>query len=158
MLVAGDYSDSLRAIGRFFEEIKAAEIKVADQGKTLHISWRDQSAARQQRQFDAHQVAGLRSLAVAYRGTQLESLGFRASELMRALGQELDNIQADQITIDEQITGFHVSGLLTDSPFERHFSYSDLVAKAVEGRQSRAAEMQQRLQAQTAQRLSIGRA
>ena len=44
MLVAGDYSDALRAIGRFFEEIKAAEIRIADQGKTLLISWRDQAA------------------------------------------------------------------------------------------------------------------
>jgi hypothetical protein len=148
MLTPGDYSDALRAIGRFFEEIKAAEIKVADQGNILHIAWRDQMATRQQRQFDAKQVAGLRSLAVAYRGTQLESLGFRASELLRALGQELDDLRAEQLAIDEEITGFQVSAHVNGSPLQRLFLYSDLVAKAVEGRKKRADELQQRMSPQ----------
>jgi hypothetical protein len=152
MLAPGDSTDSLRAIGRFFEEIKAAEIRVTDQGKIMVISWRDQTATRQQRQFDAHQVAALRSLAVAYRGTPMESLGFRASELLRALGQELDAARVEGFDVEEEITGFRVSGKVGESPFGREFSYSDLVAKAVEGRLSRAAEMRQRMQAQVPQR------
>ena len=153
MLAPGDYSDSLRAIGRFFEELKAADIKIADQGKTMLISWRDQASVRQQRQFDATQVAALRSLAVAYRGTPMESLGFRASELLRALGQELDNLRVTEFDIEEEITGFRVSGRADGAPFNRGFSYSDLVARAVEQRQHRAAEIRERVQAQVAQRL-----
>jgi|SwirhirootsSR3_FD_contig_71_2989253_length_491_multi_2_in_0_out_0_1 hypothetical protein len=139
MLIPGDYSDAFRSLGQLLEQAKALEVRIVDQGPFLEVSWSDRQGNRQDRQLREEDLAALRTTGSLYRGTGPDTHRFGASDLLRSLGQRLDRMGLERVSVVETQQGFSVGGRTRGQPVTRSFSFSDLVSLAEELRRGRDA-------------------
>ena len=130
MLAPGEYSDTLRALGRFVEILGGIEIKIIDSGDRLELSWIGRSGARDERLWGPHELAALRTTIRQFRGLEGGHPRFTTAELLRTVGRELDQREAQAVTIIETTDGFSVSAQTGRDRFGQLYSYSDLVARS----------------------------
>jgi hypothetical protein len=136
MLAPGEYSDALRAIGRFLQDIGATNITIMDRDDLLEMSWRGPRGPRARRMYTAEHVQALRTAAQLYRGVKDLAPRIGTEELLRTLGRQLDEAQARRIGIIETATGFLVTSEGNEAGQE--FTMDTLVSRAKEERARRS--------------------
>lgn len=140
MLSPGEYSDTLRALGRFIEILGGVEIKVVDAAEHLELSWLGRSGARDERKWGPHELAALRTTIRQFRGLEGGVPHFAAAELLRTVGRDLDAKQAAAFAITETHEGYLVSAQVGPDRFGQVYTYSDLVARSIAYRASETDE------------------
>ena len=109
----GEQGDVLRAIGRILDDENASDIEIVDQDSFIAVSWKNEAFADGSRSYREPQLATLRAQAQFMRSgglhaaTNLESL----TELLRTLGQELDEARMEMLRITQVTGGFRVSAV-----------------------------------------------
>jgi len=99
MITPGQYSDALRALGRFLEELRASEIIVVDGPDVLEASWRGRRGTREERKYRSWELDALRTWAKMFRGLGEAPPRFNLQEALRTLGREVDIMKLDAVTI-----------------------------------------------------------
>jgi hypothetical protein len=95
------------------DEVRASDIEIVNQDSFVAVSWRDEGLTSDKRSYREPQLATLRAQAQFLRGggvpgaTSVESL----TELLRPLGQELDDAGIEMVAINQVPGGFRVSGI-----------------------------------------------
>jgi hypothetical protein len=138
MIQAGECSSTLRVLGQFLEQIDAAEIGIIDHEEYIEVSWRNRRGGREERYHDAGELAALRTASTLYRDAQEPSHRYGLTELLRTLGQELDDLRMDSVAIAATPDGFHASGTVAGSEIIRTYTHSELVGRAQAYRRERA--------------------
>lgn len=128
MLEAGEYSDALRALGRFLEQVNARNLQIAHLGGSVGVSWERASTEREIREFRSSEVDALRVTARLFRGLEIDRPRFATSEELRAIGSELDQVRAKTFSVTETPEGFELSAVLRDSSLKKTYSHSQLRA------------------------------
>jgi hypothetical protein len=137
MLAPGEYSDALRAVGRFLQDIGATDIHIMDRDDLLEISWTGPRGPRAQRMYTVEHIQALRTTAQLYRGVKNPEQHIGTEELLRTIGRQLDEAQARRISIVETLEGFLVRSAGNESGQE--FRRDVLVSRAKEERVRRGA-------------------
>lgn len=130
MAELSEYSDTLRALGRFLESVGASEIAVSDEGAHLAVSWRGKGGARLEREYSAFEVQSLRISARLFRGLEEGRPRFAMPELLRTLGRQLDEREARGISLVETNEGFWISANVEGERVGQLFTFTDLIAQA----------------------------
>ena len=137
MLVPGDYSDAFRSLGQLLEQARALELSIVDQGPYLEVTWSDRQGKREERHLREEDLAALNLAGTLYRGLGNSTNRFGASDLLRALGQRLDNMHIERVSVVETHQGFLVGGRMRGQPMSHSFSFTDLVSLTEELRRGR---------------------
>jgi hypothetical protein len=129
MLQPGECSKILRLLGQFLEQEEAAEIGIEDHDDYVEVSWRNKQGDREERYHDATELAALRTAAELYRGAEDKST-YDLSELLRTLGQELDDLKMESVAIAATPDGFFASGRVRGDEVTRTYTRRELTARA----------------------------
>jgi hypothetical protein len=108
----GEQGDVLRAIGRFLDDEGASGIDIRAHEVFLAISWQSARPGGAQRSYQEHELDALRAQARFLRtggGGPVRETSF--AELMRTLGQELDEVGMELTALIQEGEGFRVSGI-----------------------------------------------
>jgi hypothetical protein len=132
MAKEGGQADVLRALGRYLDEQGATGIEIKNHEMFLAVSWAEAGSAGR-RAYQEKDLAELREQARAMRkgiagGTPTGSLG----EMLRTLGQDLDEDDVEVAGIVQEDDGFRVSGSMPGRYYNRLFSTSELMEKSAE--------------------------
>jgi len=126
----GDYSDTFRALGKFFDEVGALDIQIEDAEEVLHARWKDRLASPASLDFTAEELQALRTASRFYRGLSQSPRGLLGSRLMveglRTLGRELDAMGARGVSVIEEQDGFVISATVDDAEVTQVLRYEDL--------------------------------
>src|SRR5687767_1314627 len=109
LLRMGEYADSLRALGRYLDEVTASEITIIEERADLGVVWTARGGMREARSFGAGQLRALRVSARLYRGLESTAPRFGNAEILRTLGDIVDESWACGVTITETATGFRLN-------------------------------------------------
>jgi hypothetical protein len=139
MAKEGGQADVLRALGRFLDEQGATQVEINNHEMFLAVSWAEAGAQAGPRAYQEKDLEGLREQARAMRkgfagGTPTGTLG----ELLRTLGQELDNDDVEVAGILQEDDGFRVSGSMGGRYYNRLFMTSELLSSSGERMMQRA--------------------
>jgi len=140
VLVAGEYADALRAVGRFLEQLGASEVGVIDQDDEIEVSWRSRAGVRQERRLNQVDLIHLRGASVLFRGLQGGTPTFGTSEFLRTLGALLDEMRADSMGLMETSDGFWLSARVNGEARGETYTYADLMQRAANLRKRQALE------------------
>jgi len=138
VLQPGECSKILRLLGQFLEQEEAEEVGIEDHEEYVEVSWRNQSGDREERYHDASELAALRLSAELYRGST-DSRHYGLAELLRTLGQELDDLQLESVAIAATPDGFFASGNVRGNELSRTYTQRELIARAQSYRRQRGA-------------------
>jgi hypothetical protein len=131
----GEQADVLRALGRELDQHQARGIQITAHETFLSVGW------GQRAQVDAyqeHHLATLRMQAHAMRtGTGGDNPTGSLSELLRTLGQELDQGKIEANGITQEAEGFRVSGVQSGRYFTRLYRTSELYHLSRDRREAR---------------------
>ncbi len=139
MAKPGEYSDMLRAIGRLLEQRGAGEVEIIDEGRYLSASWRtDDAGDREQRTYRAFELDRLRFEARLLRsgaGDGVPQNGL--SEMLRSLGNELDDSKTELLSVLQTEEGFLVSAMVGQRHSTRLYSYGEINTLSLQQRARR---------------------
>jgi hypothetical protein len=138
MLQPGECSKILRLLGQFLEDEEAAEIGIEDHDDYVEVSWRNKHGDRQERYHDTAELNALRTAAELYRGAP-DGRRYDLSELLRTLGQELDDLKMEGIAIAATPDGFFATGHVKGEELSRTYTQRELTARAQAYRRRRLA-------------------
>jgi hypothetical protein len=130
MVMVGEYADTLRALGRYLDGVRATEITVIEERDQLGVVWRGPRPGREARYFAGAQLQALRMTARLHRGLEASTPQFTLAELLRTLGEVVDQAHGNAVIITETDGGFRLSALAEGKELTRTVSYSDLVERA----------------------------
>jgi hypothetical protein len=102
---AGEFSDTLRALGKRLAETGASGIEIADQSR----HWLVASQRASDTFFQFFELESLRAAARQQRGVENHSEALDLSEILRTLGHILDAANATTFLIRELPDGFRLS-------------------------------------------------
>ena len=103
------YADTLRAIGLILDSHRARHAEIIVEKHAMVVSW-DQGGASQRRSYSELKIKQLQEAARRMRGDpSFVQIGPRA-EILRTLGQELDEAHMEVQGIIEEEGGYRVSG------------------------------------------------
>jgi hypothetical protein len=139
MAITQGYSDTLRALGRFLDDVTACEIGIIEREDEVFVSWSGRAAQRFERRVQIGELEALRTTARMYRGLGGASPRFTVGELLRALGSVLDEICPSGMAITEAADGFRLSAQVGGERVMRSFTYSELVARGQTQHRQRSA-------------------
>jgi hypothetical protein len=137
VLQPGETSRILRLIGQFLEGEDAREIGIEDHDEYLEVTWQNRRGEREERYHDASELAALRTSAELYRGSSSNGSHIGLSELLRTLGQELDELKLEGIAIAATPDGFYASGTVQGSAVSRTYTQRELIARTQSYRRAR---------------------
>ena len=127
MPATGEQADVLRALGRFLDEQGASEIEIVNREAFLAVSWKQRTPGEGQRAYQEHELEALREQAREMRkGSTGNPLGALA-EMLRTLGQDLDQKQVEVTTITQEAEGFRVSGTASGRYFRELYPTGSLL-------------------------------
>jgi hypothetical protein len=129
MITPGECSDTLRAIGRFLEQVGASACIISDKGDYLDVVWHGRGG-KQERHWTEEDVQSLRRSARLFRGTVGGQPAFGTAEFLRTIGRELDQKWAENVSVVETVDGFWVTATVDGAEFRRDYRYDQLVARA----------------------------
>ena len=135
-----EYSDTLRALGRFLEMIGASEISIVEEREHIQVSWRGRGHAREERRYKDFEIQALRTTARLLRGLEGGTPRFTTSEMLRTLGRDLDEMRARRVGLVETNDGFYVSAEVDGERIGRPYTLSELIARALESHEHRLTE------------------
>jgi len=144
MIAVGQYSDALRALGRFLDEVRASEVIVVDQPDVVEVSWRGRRGTREERKYRTWELDALRTWAKMFRGLEEGPPRFNVPEALRTLGRELDSLKLETITVVQTADGWWASGKLEGTEVRQNYTNAELMTKSQRFHASRmAAEAKQ---------------
>lgn len=135
-----EYSDTLRALGRFLEMIGASEISIVEEREHVQVTWHGRGNAREERRYKDFEIQALRTTARLLRGLEGGTPRFTTSEMLRTLGRDLDEMSARRIGLVETNDGFYVSAEVDGERIGRSYTLSELIARALESHEHRLTE------------------
>jgi hypothetical protein len=135
---SGDYSDTLRAVGRYLDEVGATDVMISQEPDDLMLVWRGEPVSpggspdgrKQALALAPGEVQALRTTARLFRGRERHRVRFPLSELLRTIGTLADDLRAVELRIAETSTGFELTGWAQGEPVRQVFTYAELVARA----------------------------
>ena len=131
MITPGQYSDALRALGRFLEELRASEIIIVDGPDLVEASWRGRRGTREERKYRSWELDALRTWAKMFRGLADEAPHrFNLQEALRTLGREVDVMKLDAVTIVQTSDGWWASGKIEGTEVRQNYTNADLMTKS----------------------------
>jgi hypothetical protein len=101
----GEYSDILRALGRFLDDVQAFGVEVIDQGETWAVSW-DRPGTIYLQHFE---LEALRQVARMNRGLEGDMPRLTTAQMFRVLGSILDETRATSFSISETDDGYRLT-------------------------------------------------
>ncbi len=137
MPAIGEQADILRALGRYLDEQDAKEIKIQARELVLQVSWAQQQPGDETRAYQEHDLADLREEARKLRQGGGGSPAGSLAELLRTLGQELDDAEFEANGIIQDEDGFYVSGVMNGIYANQTFTTESLLARSEERRSAR---------------------
>jgi hypothetical protein len=132
----GEQADVLRSLGRFLDQEGAVGFQIYNNGEILSVAW-DQGPRTMRRAYMEHQVGALRAQARTMRRQPLGGPPGSLSELMRTIGQELDQGQIQLTGLVRDVEGFRVSGLRGGTYVTQLYRTPALLALSTERQSSR---------------------
>jgi hypothetical protein len=122
-----EQTDLLRALGRSLDEQKAYGIKIAVHETFLSVEWGPGGGARTQA-YQEHHLEHLRKQARAMRSGESGNASTPGAlcELLRTLGQELDQAKVEANGIVQEAEGFRVSGVQKGKYFTQLYRTREL--------------------------------
>jgi hypothetical protein len=134
----GEQADILRALGRFLDDQGAQSVEIRALEVVLQVSWSKDAPGSEHIAVQEHDLETLREQARAMRqgeggGSPTGSL----AELMRTLGQELDEAGLEAIGIVQESDGFRVSGVAGGKYASEFYVTSDLLEQSAQRRELR---------------------
>jgi hypothetical protein len=133
------YSDTLRALGRFLELVGASQVEINDTGERLEVSWCGRARIREERNYRVFELEALRTTARLFRGLEGGTPNFTVSELLRTLGRYFDEGGVEDVHIVETEQGYEFSGHVAGDQVSRLFTFEELVSKALDFHRMRGA-------------------
>jgi hypothetical protein len=156
----GEQADVLRALGRWLDQQGAGGVQITNYDTFLSVTWDQQApgaappgaappgaappdcggaqAGVPHRAYQEHELATLRVQARRLRQGTLGSPGGTLAELLRTLGQELDQDGLQASGIVQEPAGFRVSGVADRRYFSRFYETSELQEASAQRRSARA--------------------
>jgi hypothetical protein len=110
MLTPGEYGDVLRAVGRMLDSVQARAAEITEQATSLHVSWQSAGGERVERVFNSEQLDVLRGEEHALRDASASPPFGGHGELLRTLGQSLDQQGISLERVVELADGYRVTG------------------------------------------------
>jgi len=136
-LSGGKYADVLRVLGGLVASLGAEQVEIEERGTRLVVSWQ-RRLATEQRQYTWLHLQDLREAARQQRGERGAGAQAERVELLRTLGQELDDQRAELQQLSEEADGFRVQ-LQPGTPQEvRLYRFEELRRPSQERRAARA--------------------
>ncbi len=126
-IAPGEHADILRAVGRFLNGEGARAVELMNQDAFLSVSWK-RGHGEDQRHYRDQELATLRNQAMQSRGRPLQESRGGYAEILRTLGQDLDQRRGDFTQIAQQGEEFLVSGSEAGRYSRRTYRTSDLLA------------------------------
>jgi hypothetical protein len=139
MALSGEYSDTLRALGRFLNDVRACQIGIVEREDDILLTWSAESGYRYERRLQITELQAMRMTARIFRGLGGPSPRFTIGEMLRAVGTIMDEMGPSSIAITEAADGFRVSARVGEERLIKVFAYSDLVARAQQYHRARSA-------------------
>ena len=121
MIAAGEYSDTLRALGQFLDRMGASTIEIINRGE----DWLTASTLGSETLFEVFKLQDLREEGRVRRGLS-EVAPCELADILRTLGQVLDAANATGFTICQVEEGFRISAAFNDGAVTQLFSMEDL--------------------------------
>jgi hypothetical protein len=137
MIAAGEYADVLRALGRVLDEVGAESVEITVVDSSIGVSCRRGNRAGEQRQYTIDDLETLRRLGKELRKGESE-LRTGYAEMLRTLGQDLDQTRAALTQISEQRDGMTVACLEGERQVRRKYLSSELLGSSRRRREMRA--------------------
>jgi len=133
----GEQSEVLRALGRWLDEQGAQGVRITNYDTFLSVTWDQAMGEATHRAYHENEIAHLRAEARMLRRGAVGAPKGTLAELLRTLGQELDEagLQADGIV--EEDGGFRVSGSSNGMYFSQFFESALLQQSSARRRWSR---------------------
>ncbi|HZT05840.1 MAG TPA: hypothetical protein VFC51_02330 [Chloroflexota bacterium] len=133
MAGAPEYSDVLRALGRFLDEVQAFGIEIVDEGDEWIVAWNGPGLQRLER----FHLEALREVARMNRGLEGDIPRFTTSQMLRVLGTVLEDLRATQFSIKEIEDGYRLSALVDGKQVVQAYTLDQLQLLAAERLQQR---------------------
>ncbi len=130
MIAVGQYSDAMRALGRFLEMVRASEVIVVDQPDIVEVSWRGKKGNREEKQYRSWELDALRTWARLVRGLEEGQLRFGTQEALRMLGREVDILKLQGVTSVQTSDGWWISGKIEGTDVRQNYTIADLQLKS----------------------------
>lgn len=133
MIPVGEYSDTLRGLGRFLDDAQAYGIEITGRGEEWEVKWDRVGTTR----FQRFQLEALRAAARQHRGLEGDLPRFTTSQMLRALGDILDSLSATAFAILELDDGYQLTATVAGQEAVHAYSLDEiraLVTKRLEGR------------------------
>lgn len=125
--MARDYSDTLRAIGRFLDEADASSTKIVDAGDRLTVSWQEKGGAQRERGYRSFELEELRTKARLLRAAGDSIPPSSTSEIFRLLGWILDQMGAELVSITDTPEGLRLSATTGGRRATRTYAREELI-------------------------------
>jgi hypothetical protein len=122
--MAGRWADILRILGRALDNERGTDVLVRG-GDVVDVSWK-QDGATHRSFYDALDMTKLREQAPLMRQPIAMPPKGEREELLRTLGQELDDQQIADVQIEERAGSFEVRGQTPEGAVYRFYSSVEL--------------------------------
>jgi len=109
----GEYSDSLRALGYFLDNIGARNVEIAERDDFTSVTWVALDGTVQHRTFIDAELEELRRARRLERHGESRPDGLDTAEMLRTLGQEVEEEAAELLGIAEEEDGYRLSWVLS---------------------------------------------
>ncbi len=139
----GEQADVLRALGWWLDSQAAIGVQITNYDTFLSVTWEPATPGERdgegQPAYQEHHLGALRLQARRLRQGSAEggSPGDSLAELLRTLGQELDQAGIELGGIVQEPAGFRVSGVAAGTYYHEFYEIATLLARSAERRASR---------------------
>jgi hypothetical protein len=121
-----EYADFLRVIGQVLDAEEAQQVEIIERETFISISWHSGPGMTENRSFRDLDLDTLRERARELRGTATADVPHTRAELLRVLGQELDEQGVALNGVIEEEDGYRVSGTAGRRYTNRLYTWDDL--------------------------------
>jgi hypothetical protein len=136
----GELADVLRAVGLYLDLEHAVGVVIENHDTYLRVSWETFTGGADLRYLEDLDLSSLRAEAQALRRGQARSPGGSLAEMLRTLGQELDEAQVNVATIAQERGSFRVSGQANGHYFREVYFEDQLMTLSFQRRSKRAGQ------------------
>ena len=120
----GSYADLLRAIGRLLDEQGARDAELVEHEHFTSVSWHANDGSVENRAYNRPALFQLREKGRRLRS--VENSPGEMSELLRTLGQEIDDLAMDVSHVQVKKEAFTITGEVQNRYESHHFTCSEL--------------------------------
>ena len=129
-----DYSDLLRAVGGFLDDADAREVDINDESGHWSVAW-DRSGVAS---FGPDELSALRAIAESRRGLVDDQPQIGLAQLLRVIGQKLDDMDATGFSIAVVPNGFEITAIVGTTRSVNVYTIEELTDLARQQQQRRA--------------------